>query len=92
MGEFFKQLPDEDAAVTYAPRERSAPSSSAAEAARRSEAELLSIEGVEGVGVSGGSIVVYTRDVTVSRRLPKQIGGVPVRARVTGEIIAYGDR
>jgi hypothetical protein len=89
MSKSVRQLPGEAAAVPHPPSERSAPSSRAAEAARRGEAELLRIEGVEGVGASGGSIVVYTRDAAVARRLPRQLGGVPVRAQVMGEIVAY---
>lgn len=90
MDDFFENLPKESAAVTYSPA-RPAPDSAAAEAARRNEAELLSIDGVEGVGASGGSIVVYARDETVIGRVPSQIGGVPVRVRVTGEIVAHDD-
>lgn len=91
MSDFFERLPSEEAAVAYSPRERPAASSPAAEAARRNEADLLAIDGVEGVGASGGSIVVYTRNAAVAERLPKQIGGVPVRVRITGEIVAYDD-
>lgn len=91
MSEFFKHLPAENAAVPYSPPEPATPSSPAAEAARRGEADLLRIDGVEGVGASGGSIVVYARDAAVSQRVPRQIGGFPVRIQVTGEIVAYGD-
>lgn len=91
MGEFFRPLPDEDAAIGYASAQRSSPASAVVEAARRGETELLAIEGVEGVGTSDGCILVYARDAAVGRRLPQRIGGVPVRVRVTGEIATYGD-
>jgi hypothetical protein len=56
-------------------------------------AQLMAIDGVEGVGIgqdSTGSegIVVYARDPGVAQRVPRTIAGMNVDVQVTGRIDA----
>jgi hypothetical protein len=53
---------------------------------RRHERRLLAIEGVVGVGISGGKIMVYVEGGEVGARVPASIEGVPTEVRVTGKI------
>jgi hypothetical protein len=56
---------------------------------------LMSIPGVEGVGIGGSDdspvIIVMVRQggSEMRKQLPSQIEGYPVRVDVTGEIVAY---
>jgi hypothetical protein len=66
-----------------------------AEAAlERHQARLMSIPGVEGVGIGGSEdspvIVVMVRKggAAVRKTLPTQVEGYPVKVEVTGEITA----
>lgn len=57
------------------------------------EARLLAIPGVTSVGLGrdaagGEAVVVGVVDAGVAPRLPREIGGVPVRIEVTGEVTA----
>jgi hypothetical protein len=55
---------------------------------------LMSIPGVEGVGIGGDEgapeivIMVARGGAEMRRKLPARIGGYPVRVDVTGEITA----
>lgn len=90
MSRFFDQLPQEEAALN--PVQAAAePVSATDSAATGAEQELLSIEGVVGVGSHGGNVVVYARDRTVGDRLPSQVDGSPVLLRVTGEVVALAE-
>ena len=58
---------------------------------RKHEDSLMAIEGVIGVGIQTGKtgedvIVVYVKDETVRKRIPKALEGIPVEAVVSGEI------
>ena len=53
---------------------------------RRYEGELLAVEGVVGVGVSDGKVVVYVEGGEVGVRVPASIEGHPTKVRVTGKI------
>jgi hypothetical protein len=88
VASFFSNLPKSEAAgVAYRP-ERAQPRDEVEAAARAYEAELLAIDGVEGVGASRGHIVVYVREAAVAERLPERIDGLAVEVVVTGEISA----
>lgn len=56
---------------------------------------LMSIAGVEGVGIGGSEespvIIVMVRQgaTEMRKKLPSQIEGYPVTVEVTGEITAY---
>lgn len=92
-------LPDESAEVSFfAPGEatRSAGTSKAEKARRKHEAKLFEIDGVEGVSIDSGDlgediVVVFVRDESVVKKVPKTLDGVPVRAEVTGEFDAFLD-
>lgn len=62
---------------------------------RRTEATLLAIDGVVGVGIGeqGGQpiIVVMVSAATpeLRRQIPETLDGHPVRVDVTGEIVAF---
>lgn len=60
----------------------------------RAEAELLGLDGVEGVGLGRtgageDAIVVYVRDADAVAHLPKAIAGLPLIVQPTGSITAY---
>jgi hypothetical protein len=60
-------------------------------------AQLMSIDGVEGVAIGQDSIgndalVVYLRSESVKGQIPSEIEGRPVVTEVTGHIDAYGAR
>lgn len=60
----------------------------------RAEAELLPIEGVEGVGLGrsetgADAILVYVSADDAAARLPKSFAGLPVVIERTGPIDAY---
>lgn len=86
-------LPDEDAAMPYDPMDYEA--QSVAEKVReKHEMRLMSIEGVEGVGVgedkAGNEVLmIYLREEAAKDRIPEEIDGLPVRTTVTGRIDAY---
>ena len=82
--------PVEEAAMPPAQNQGSARAKSV-KASR--EAEIMAIEGVEGVGVTrdpigNEAIVVYVRDSTVAKSLPKTLDGLPVQVQVTGAVDA----
>lgn len=82
----------EEAAVYYSPEEP-APSSGIVQVKQKHEAELMKIDGVEGVGVGrdamgNDAIVVYLRDAGAKARVPKRLEGFPVETEVTGIIDA----
>ncbi|MFN8483767.1 MAG: hypothetical protein U0768_12075 [Anaerolineae bacterium] len=57
------------------------------------ESQLLSIEGVVGVGIQrdeiGNDVIaVYVRDAAAKARVPKNLDGVPVKVDVSGEFYA----
>lgn len=88
---------NEEAAMPYSPDDdaASAGASSAVERVRQShERQLMSISGVEGVGIGrskigGDAIIVYLRDEGTKKLVPRSIGGYPVETIVTGTIDAY---
>ena len=55
----------------------------------------LMIPGVEGVGIGGTSsapvilVMVRSAEDEIAAKLPRQVGGYPVKVEVTGEIKAY---
>lgn len=56
-------------------------------------AQLMAIDGVEGVGVAQNQIgnqgiVVYVRDQEVAKRIPRELDGISVQIQVTGPIDA----
>jgi hypothetical protein len=60
----------------------------------RNEQQLLSIDGVEGVGIQqnlvGETVIaVYVRDRSAGERVPSELEGVPVEKVVSGEFEAY---
>ncbi len=67
--------------------------SPAGAAKRKRHAELMAIDGVEGVGtgqdaLGNEGIVVYVRDEEVVKRVPPVIDGLKVQVQVTGPIHA----
>lgn len=84
----------EDAAMSYDPDAEAAAETSAIEdVRRRHERTLLDIPGVTGIGIGRSpigddAIVVYLRDASVGRQIPKQLEGYAVQTTVTGEIDA----
>lgn len=88
--------PDEEVEMPFfgqAEPEGGAGSSRVAAIRRKHEAELLRIDGVEGVSIESDEIgedviVVFVRDESVVREIPDSLDGVPVRAEVTGEFDA----
>jgi hypothetical protein len=91
----MNDFPYEEAAMPYYPEEHTTTrSSTAIESVKQShELELMSIEGVEGVGIGKNrigddAILVYLRDAEVRKRIPGNIGGYPVETLVTGIIDA----
>ena len=61
----------------------------------QNEKRLMSIPGVEGVGVGGSKarpeiiIMVRQHGTEMANTLPKQLNGYPVRVEVSGEITAF---
>jgi len=89
MSDFFSSLPrDEEAAVVARSTLRTAPASRAEAVLRRHEAELLSVDGVEGVGVRDGHLVIYLRDEAVRSQVPTEVDGVGVETEIVGRILA----
>jgi len=85
-----KRLAQEEAALPH-PRENEP--SFVFSLKQKHEALLMSIDGVEGVGVGqdqigNEAIVVYARDQGVADRVPGQLDGVSVQIVVTGPIEA----
>ena len=88
------EFPAEEAAMPYDPDPGSEPESPIVAVKERHERRLMSIDGVQGVGVGAGevgqdAIVIYLRDEACKKRVPSEIEGIPVRLEVTGEIEAY---
>jgi len=50
---------------------------------------LLSLDGVQGVGVGDGTVRVYLRDATVAHSLPGAVDGIPLEPVVVGDVITY---
>jgi len=92
-------LPDERAEISFfAPDEaaKRAGASKAEKARRKHEGKLLEIDGVEGVSLDSGDlgediVMVFVRDESVVKKIPKTLDGVPVRVEVTGEFDAFLD-
>ena len=85
-------LPDEDAAMGYAPDDQA--DGPAAEALAVFEAEYLGRHGIQGVGlgtdeIGDDALIVYCRHASDAKGLPDRFHGFPVRAEVTGDIDAY---
>ena len=61
----------------------------------RHQEQLMSIPGVEGVGLGGSEmhpeiiIMVRQHRTEMANTLPKQLNGYPVRVEVSGEITAF---
>ena len=86
---------EEDAAMPYSPEEDGTTiSSSAVENVKGAhEHELMSIDGVEGVGIGKNrigddAIIIYLRDENARGRIPRTIEGYPVETQITGIIDA----
>ena len=80
----------EEAAMPYPPRAKSSPTSSVA---NKHTAQLMAIDGVEGIGVGqdpigNETIVVYVRDQETAKCVPKELDGLKVQIKVTGTIEA----
>lgn len=89
MSDPFRDLPDEDAGVTYRPEPPNSQAASKVETVRRRhESELLAIEGVESVASRSDAVVLYVQDEAVASRAPRAIEGVPVKLVVTGSVTA----
>ncbi len=91
----MNDFPYEDATMPYSPEEHAATNSSSeiARVKQAHEQELMSIDGVEGVGIGQNrigedAILVYLRDEGAKRRIPAIIGGYPVETHITGIIDA----
>ena len=91
----MSDFPREDAAMPYHPEgDATTGSSSGVERVRQShERELMSIDGVEGVGIGknpigNDAILVYLRDEGARKRVPANIEGFPVETIITGVIEA----
>lgn len=89
-----KGLPQEEAALPYNPEPDQSP---ALAAKQKHEAELMAMDGVEGIGIAqdpigNPAIVLYVRDQAVARGLPKDLDGVPVQVQVTGPIDALKEK
>ena len=65
------------------------------QALEQHQEQLMSIPGVEGVGVGGSKvhpeiiIMVRQHRTEMANALPKQLNGYPVRVEVSGEITAF---
>jgi hypothetical protein len=59
------------------------------------EDRLMAIPGVEGVGIGGSTdspiIIIMVRQgaTEMAEKLPRELGGYPVRIEVSGEIVAF---
>jgi hypothetical protein len=92
----MNDFPYEDAAMPYNPDEETNTASGASGleyVKRNHEGQLMSIEGVEGVGIGqneigDAAIIVYLRSEDVKKRLPRTIEGHPVVTHITGPIDA----
>ncbi len=85
----------EEAAMHYNPEEAE-PATPVETAKHKHEAELMAIEGVEGVGiglnpVGDPAITIYVRDPSVKRKLPAKIDGFAVQTEIVGLIDAQAD-
>ena len=87
--------PYEDAAMPYLPDEHTATTASSEieRVQQAHEHELMSIDGVEGVGIGktqigGDAILIYLRDAGARNRIPRSIDGYPVETLITGVIDA----
>ncbi|GMV49801.1 MAG: hypothetical protein NBKEAIPA_00203 [Nitrospirae bacterium] len=83
----------EEAAMPYAPSERDVPQSTIERVLETNRRRLMSIAGVEMVGIGQGLlgdpvIVIGVHDATVTKQLPTTIEGVKVQVEVTGPIDA----
>ncbi len=83
----------EEAAMPYAPIENEAPKSTPERVLEMNRHRLMSIVGVEMVGVGQNSlgdpvIVIGVHDSGVTKKLPTTIEGVRVQVEVTGPIDA----
>lgn len=58
-------------------------------AKRHAKDQLLTIDGVQGIGIGGGTLRLYVRDAGVAGALPDEVDGVPVTCVVVDEITAY---
>jgi hypothetical protein len=81
----------EEAAMPYHPGQDDI--SSVSNVKQRHEADLMAIEGVEGLGIGQDAIgdvaiVVYVRDEGVAKRIPRTLDGLNVQVQVTGPIDA----
>lgn len=93
MNDFY----DEEAEMPYYPDEQAddAAGDSAIERIKQvHERELLTIDGVEGVGIGQNEIgdkviLVYLRDAETVNKIPQNIEGFEVRTQITGVIDAY---
>lgn len=77
--------------MLYHPGDETSPSAGIGRVLQRHQAELLRIDGVEGVGVGqdrigGDAITVYIRHSDVKARVPSSLDGYPVQTEVTGVI------
>ncbi len=86
----------EEAAMPYSTdiEDESMPESEIVRVKQANEQRLLSIDGVVGVAIESNvigddEIVVFLRDATAQKRIPRQIEGFPVRTEITGEFEAY---
>ena len=81
------KLSDEDAAVPYDPEDHDT-QSLAEKVKEKHEMRLMSIEGVEGVGISEDKagievLIIYLRDEAAKDRIPHEIDGFRVRTTDT---------
>jgi hypothetical protein len=88
------KVPRETAAVPYDPPPKKTPRSRALAVKERHESELLSLPGVEGVGLTERdgreTIVLYLRGEEARSGVPEEVEGVPLTTEITGEITALG--
>jgi hypothetical protein len=85
--------PEGGAAVSYNPPNQATSGPSVDKVISKHESSLMSLPGVKGVGVTkdrigNNAIVVYLRDQSASKHIPKILDGVTVITEVTGEVDA----
>lgn len=85
-----KQRGQEEAALPYPGGVKS---SSVSAIKDKHEADLMAMDGVEGIGIGqdplgNEAIVVYVRDQEAAKRIPTRLEGVVVQVLVTGKIDA----
>ena len=64
------------------------PSARALEAQKRHTERLMEMDGVVGTAAASDEVVVLLKNSKAAKKIPKELDGVPVRVKVSGEILA----